>query len=65
MVYYELKASNKTPRRHHYFVYYEYISGLYAGIRCGGAYFDADGDRGMVVYNKVYGGSFSKQCITY
>jgi len=50
---------------HHYFVYYEYISGLYTGIRCAGSYLDADGTRGVVVYNKVYTGAFSKQCITY
>jgi hypothetical protein len=53
------------PYNHHYFVYYEYISGLYTGIRCAGAYLDADGARGVVVYNKVYGGAFSMQCITY
>jgi hypothetical protein len=53
------------PVNHHYFVYFEYISGLYTGIRCAGAYLDADGQRGVVVFNKVYTGAFSKQCIVY
>ena len=58
-VYYTLDGSG-NPHNHHYFVYYEYISGLYTGIRCAGSYLDADGTRGVVVYNKVYTGAFSK-----
>jgi hypothetical protein len=61
-VYYTLDGSG-LPSDHHYYVHYEYIGGLYTGIRCAGAYVTADGSAGVVAYNKVYAGSFSKQCV--
>jgi len=61
-VFYTLDGSG-LPGNHHYYVYYEWISGLYAGIRCAGSYIEADGNSGVVVLNKYYPGSFSKQCV--